>query len=158
MILTRDRKTELLSAARLFEGVDAEGMDRIAAVAVQVDFPADHVIARQGEIGTGFFVVVSGGARVVRDGATIAVIGPGDFFGELSVLDGQPRIAQVIANGPTSCLALASWDFEAVLLAARLVPVDDAAGAGAGTSVPWTESRGPIATIGTVGMAGSDGD
>jgi CRP-like cAMP-binding protein len=117
MTLTRDRKTELLSAARLFDGVDADGMDRIAAVAVQVDFPADHVIARQGEIGTGFFVVVNGGARVVRDGETIAVIGPGDFFGELSVLDGQPRIAQVIANGPTSCLALASWDFEAVLLA-----------------------------------------
>jgi CRP-like cAMP-binding protein len=117
MTLTRDRKTELLSAARLFDGVDADGMARIAAVAVQVDFPADHVIARQGEIGTGFFVVVSGGARVVRDGETIAVIGQGDFFGELSVLDGQPRIAQVIANGPTSCLALASWDFEAILLA-----------------------------------------
>jgi CRP/FNR family cyclic AMP-dependent transcriptional regulator len=116
MTLTRDRKTELLSAARLFDGVDAEGMDRIAAVAVQVDFAADHVIARQGEIGTGFFVIVSGGARVVRHGETIAVIGPGDFFGELSVLDGRPRIAQVIANGPTSCLALASWDFEAVLL------------------------------------------
>jgi hypothetical protein len=53
MTLTLDRKAELLSAARLFDGVDAEGMDRIAAVAVQVDFPADHVVARQGEIGTG---------------------------------------------------------------------------------------------------------
>ena len=116
MTLTRDRVAELLSAARLFDGVDAEGMDRIAAVAVQVDFPGDHVIARQGEIGTGFFVIVTGAARVVRDGMTIATIGPGDFFGELSVLDGRPRTAQVIAEGPTTCLALASWDFEAVLL------------------------------------------
>jgi CRP/FNR family cyclic AMP-dependent transcriptional regulator len=116
MTLTRDRVAELLAAARLFDGVDADGMDRIAAVAVQVDFPADHVIARQGEIGTGFFVIVTGAARVVRDGETVATIGPGDFFGELSVLDGRPRTAQVIANGPTSCLALASWDFEAVLL------------------------------------------
>ena len=58
MTLTRDRKADLLSAARLFDGVDAEGMERIAAVAVEVDFPADHVIARQGDIGTGFFVVV----------------------------------------------------------------------------------------------------
>ena len=91
MTLTLDRKTELLAAARLFDGVDADGMDRIAARAVEVDFPADHVIARQGEIGTGFFVVVSGGARVVRDGETIATLGPGDFFGELSVLDGRPR-------------------------------------------------------------------
>jgi CRP-like cAMP-binding protein len=117
MTLTRDRKSGLLAAARLFEGVDAEGMDRIAAVAVEVEFPADHVIARQGEIGTGFFVIVDGGVRVVRDGDTIATLGPGDFFGELSVLDGRPRVAQVVADGPTTCLALASWDFEAVLLA-----------------------------------------
>jgi CRP-like cAMP-binding protein len=117
MTLTRDRKSGLLAAARLFEGVDAEGMDRIAAVAVEVEFPADHVIARQGEIGTGFFVIVDGGVRVVRDGDTIARLGPGDFFGELSVLDGRPRVAQVVADGPTTCLALASWDFEAVLLA-----------------------------------------
>lgn len=116
MTLTRDRKSVLLSAARLFDGVDADGMDRIAAIAVEVEFPADHVIARQGEIGTGFFVIVSGGARVVRDGQTIATLGPGDFFGELSVLDGRPRVAQVIADGPITCLALATWDFEAVLL------------------------------------------
>jgi CRP/FNR family transcriptional regulator, cyclic AMP receptor protein len=117
MTLTRDRKTDLLSAARLFDGVDAEGMDRVAAVAVEVEFPAGHVINRQGEIGTGFFVVVTGAVRVVRDGTEVARLGPDDFFGELSVLDGRPRTAQVIADGPTTCLALATWDFEAVLLA-----------------------------------------
>ena len=117
MALTRDRKAGLLSAARLFDGVDAEGMDRIAEVAVEVEFPAEHVIARQGDIGTGFFVVVDGAVRVVRDGEVIAGLGEGDFFGELSVLDGEPRLAQVIADGPTTCLALATWDFEAVLLA-----------------------------------------
>jgi CRP-like cAMP-binding protein len=117
MTLTLDRKSELLSAARLFDGIDAEGMERVAAVAIQVEFPDGHVIARQGEIGTGFFVVVDGAGRVVRDGQTVATIGPGDFFGELSVLDGRPRNAQVIAQGATTCLALATWDFEAVLLA-----------------------------------------
>jgi CRP/FNR family transcriptional regulator, cyclic AMP receptor protein len=116
MTLTRDRRSALLSAATLFDGLDSEAMDRIAAVALEVDFPAEHVIARRGEIGTGFFVIASGAARVVRDGETIATLGPGDFFGELSVLDGRPRIAQVIADGPTTCLALASWDFEALLL------------------------------------------
>ncbi len=116
MTLTADRKSELLSTARLFDGVDPTGMDRIAAAALQIDVPAGHVIARQGEIGTGFFVVIEGSARVVRDGETVATIGPGDFFGELSVLDGRPRTAQVIAEGPTTCLALASWDFEAILL------------------------------------------
>lgn len=117
MTLTRDRKSTLLSAAHLFDGVDPDGMDLIAERAVEVEFPADHVIARQGEIGTGFFVVISGGARVVRDGRTVATLGPGDFFGELSVLDGRPRVAQVLADGPTTCLGLATWEFEAVLLA-----------------------------------------
>lgn len=113
--ITHDDRAELLAAAPLLAGVDADGIAAIARRVVEVDFPKDHVIARQGEVGTGFFLVASGGVRVVRDGETIARIGPGGFFGELSVLDGQPRVAQVIADEPTVCLALASWDFEAVV-------------------------------------------
>jgi CRP-like cAMP-binding protein len=115
MTLSQDRRAELLSAARLFDGVDAAGMARLAEVVVEVDFAPDHVIARQGDIGSGLFVITSGGARVVRDGSQIAALGPGDFFGELSVLDGRPRTAQVVAIGPTTCLALSTWDFEAVV-------------------------------------------
>src|SRR4029077_18524598 len=101
MTLSQDRRAELLSAARLFDGVDAAGRARLADVVVEVDFAPDHVIARQGDIGSGLFVITSGGARVVRDGSQIAALGPGDFFGELSVLDGRPRTAQVVAIGPT---------------------------------------------------------
>jgi CRP-like cAMP-binding protein len=115
MTLTRDRKTELLAAAPLLAGVDGPGLERIADRTVEVGFTDGHVIARQGEVGTGFFMIARGGVRVVRGGDTIARLGPGDFFGELSVLDGQPRIAQVIADGETVCLALASWDLEAVI-------------------------------------------
>ena len=68
------------------------------------------------EIGTGFFVVIDGGVRVVRDGTVVARLGAGEFFGELSVLDRMPRNATVAAETATSCLALASWDFEKVLL------------------------------------------
>jgi CRP-like cAMP-binding protein len=116
MPLTHDRRAELLAACPLFQGIDDDGLAALAGRALQVEFPADHVIARQGEIGTGFFVVVSGRVRVVRDGAVITHLGPGEFFGELSVLDRQPRNASVVAVEPTSCLALASWDFETVLL------------------------------------------
>lgn len=115
MTLTRDRMVELLAATPLLHGVDDAGLTRIADRAIDVTFTAGHVIARQGEVGTGLFIVVSGSARVVRDGTTVATLGPGDFFGELSVLDGKPRNAQVIAEGETVCLALATWDFEAVV-------------------------------------------
>ena len=116
MTQTLDDRTRLLAGTRLFAGVDADGLARIAARIMEIDIPAERVIARQGEIGTGFYVMVAGSARVVRDGATIAHLGPGDFFGELSVLDGRPRVAQVVSDEPTTCLALASWDFEAVVV------------------------------------------
>jgi CRP/FNR family cyclic AMP-dependent transcriptional regulator len=116
MTLTHDRRAELLAGCPLFRGVAQDALAGLADVATAVDFPPGHVIARQGEIGTGFFVVVSGGVRVVRDGAVVARLGPGEFFGELSVLDRMPRNATVAAETATTCLALASWDFEKVLL------------------------------------------
>jgi CRP-like cAMP-binding protein len=116
MTLTRDRRTELIAACPLFTGLDAEQVQTVADQATEVEFPSGRVIARQGDVGTGFFIVADGLVRVVRDGDVIAMLGPGEFFGELSILDGQPRVAQVIAEEPTRCLALASWDFERVLL------------------------------------------
>jgi CRP-like cAMP-binding protein len=116
VVETNDRRVELLGACRLFGGVDRDALERIAARASEVEFPAGHVIARQNEIGTGFFIVVDGRVRVVRDGRQLAELGPGDFFGELSVLDGQPRNAQVAAISSVRCLAVASWDLEALLV------------------------------------------
>jgi CRP/FNR family transcriptional regulator, cyclic AMP receptor protein len=117
LTLSQDRRVALLGACRLFTAVQPADLTGLADRAVEVEFPADRVIARQGEIGTGFFVVMEGAVRVVRDGEEIAVLGPGEFFGELSVLDGKPRVAQVVTVEKTRCLALASWDFEAALLA-----------------------------------------
>ena len=127
MTLTRDDTTRLLGATSMFGRVDPDGLAMIAARdaraagggfrarMTELEVPAERVIARQGEIGTGFFVIASGSVRVVRGGKVVAVLGPGEFFGELSILDGQPRIAQVVSAEPTVCLALASWDFEAVV-------------------------------------------
>lgn len=115
MTLTQDGRTELIRACPLFRGLDERGLAAVAALAIEVEFPAERVIARQGEIGTGLFAIVEGAVRVVRDGDVVARLGPGEFFGELSVLDGAPRIAQVVTEAPTRCLALASWDVERAL-------------------------------------------
>jgi CRP/FNR family transcriptional regulator, cyclic AMP receptor protein len=117
MTMTRDRRAELLAACPLFTGIGPDELQMVAETASEVEFPAGAVIARAGEIGTGFFIVVDGRVRVVRDAQVIATLGPGEFFGELSVLDGQPRNAQVVAEEPTRCLALPTWEFERVLLA-----------------------------------------
>ena len=109
-----DRET-LIGACRLFGGVDETGLAAISDAAVEIDFPAERVIAREGEIGSGLFIIAEGSVRVVRDGKPIAHLGKGEFFGELSVIDGAPRNASVIAEVPTTCLALATWDAERVL-------------------------------------------
>ena len=114
--LSRQQRGQLLGACPLFQGIGTSHLERLVDRAIEVEFPADRVIARQGEIGTGFFVIVSGRVRVVRDGQILAQLGPGEFFGELSLLDRQPRVAQVVAEQPTTCLALPSWDFEQLLL------------------------------------------
>jgi CRP-like cAMP-binding protein len=115
MALSRDEKAELLRTVELFAGVDEESLAAIADKAVEVSFPPARWIVRQGEIGTGFFLLVAGRAKVVRDDEVLAEIGPGGFFGELSLLDQQPRVAHVITEEDTDCLAIASWDFDALL-------------------------------------------
>ena len=94
MTLTADDRAALIGACPLFRGLVPDDLAAVAAAAIEVDFPAERAIARQGEIGTGFFIVVSGRVRVVRDGTAVAHLGPGEFFGELSILDGGPRVAQ----------------------------------------------------------------
>lgn len=109
------RREELLQGVALFEGLSHDSLAAIAALATDVDFPTGRPIARQGDIGSGFFLILSGAAHVIRDGEVIARLGPGDFFGELSVLDHQPRIASVVTVEPTTCLAISTWDFEKLL-------------------------------------------
>lgn len=115
MTLTTDRRIELLGTVGLFDGISRDGLAAVAEKAIEVDFPEGRQIVRQGEVGTGFFLIATGSADVVRDGRTIARLGPGDFFGELSLLDREPRIATVVTGAPTTCLAISSWEFETVL-------------------------------------------
>jgi CRP/FNR family cyclic AMP-dependent transcriptional regulator len=115
MALTPAQRAHLLEGVGLFSATGARGRSAIARRAVEVDFPQGRRIARQGEVETGFFLIVTGSVSVVRDGTVIATLGPGQFFGELSLLDRRPRIATVVADEPTTCLALPSWEFQQLL-------------------------------------------
>ena len=115
MALTPAQRAHLLEGVGLFSATGARGRSAIAKRAVEVDFPQGRRIARQGEVETGFFLIVTGSVSVVRDGTVIATLGPGQFFGELSLLDRRPRIATVVADEPTTCLALPSWEFQQLL-------------------------------------------
>lgn len=113
--MTKKEKADLLGRVELFSRTSKRTLGLIADAVVEVEFPAGGYIVRQGEIGTGFYLVASGRVRVVRGGHALATMGPGEFFGELSVLDQAPRMAHVIAVEPTTCLALPSWEFRKLL-------------------------------------------
>jgi CRP/FNR family cyclic AMP-dependent transcriptional regulator len=70
----------------------------------------EQVVA-EGSGGSMFFVILDGRAKVVRGGRTITHFSPGDFFGEISVLDGGPRSASVVAETPLRCLRLGGKEF-----------------------------------------------
>jgi len=111
MALSRQEKARLLGGVDLFLALGPRALATIARRATEVEFPAGRYIARQGEVGSGVFVIARGSARVVRGDEELTVFGPGDFFGELSVMDRAPRVASVVAAEPTLCLAIAAWDF-----------------------------------------------
>ena len=113
--ITHDDRAELLARAPLLAGVGPEGIAPSRDASSRSSSRRITSSLDRARSAPDSSLIASGSVRVVRDGQTIARIGPGDFFGELSVLDGQPRVAQVIADEPTVCLALASWDFEAVV-------------------------------------------
>ncbi len=115
MPLTSQEKRALLETVPLFRDCSSEALDRLAQVSNEFEFASGAPIAQQGQVGNGLYIVVSGGARIVAGSGELARIGPGDVFGEMSVIDQQPRAASAIADGDTVCLALASWDLLAVL-------------------------------------------
>jgi len=115
MPMTSKKKRDLLRKVGLFAEMTERSLTAIASKAVDIDFDAGQYVVRQGQVGTGFYLITGGRAKVVRGGQVLHRLGPGDFFGELSVLDQLPRMAHVITEEPTTCLALASWDFSKLL-------------------------------------------
>jgi CRP/FNR family cyclic AMP-dependent transcriptional regulator len=105
--------------ARL-ESVPFFGMMRkkeLAQVAQQcddVDVPAGKVLAREGDIGHEFFVIDSGSAEVTRGGEHVADLGPGDFFGEMALLQEERRTATVTATTPMTVIVMTRAQFRAI--------------------------------------------
>ena len=115
MALSTQDKAGALAGVPLFAGISTESMERLAEVSGEQDFAPGQFIVRQGQVGTGLYVILSGSVRVLRGSDVVARLGKGEFFGELSVIDQQPRNASVEAAETTIVLALASWDLFSLL-------------------------------------------
>ncbi len=104
-----------LSRVPIFANCTAEEIAAIAQVAQESQFLPGQIIVTQGTPGQAFYLVLAGRVEILRDGTSLGAFGPGDFFGEMSLLDQAPRSATIRALELTQCLMLSSWDFKALL-------------------------------------------
>jgi flavin reductase (DIM6/NTAB) family NADH-FMN oxidoreductase RutF len=100
------RYQHLLERAPLFSALPPEILDMITAGGVDRTFEEGEFVVREGDPGDELFVILEGEARVERKGNPLATFGPGEFFGEVAVIDGRPRSADVVAASPLRALAV----------------------------------------------------
>lgn len=113
----------MLKAVPLFSQCDDKQLDFIATQVDEVDFVVGRDLCREGSGGGEFFVILSGNAEVRRQGRHLRELGPGDFFGEIALLDGGPRTATVTALSPMTCLVLSRGQFHNVIRQNALIAV-----------------------------------
>ena len=104
-----------LASVPLLAGLDARIRRRLSETGKRRTYDADTEIVKQGSTGTALYIVLSGTARVERDGEAIGQLAAGDFFGELALIEEHPRSASVVAATQTECLLFPAWEFTALL-------------------------------------------
>lgn len=104
-----------LAKVPLFADCSQRDLQTVARVVRDIPHKAGTVIAREGEPGIGLFILVEGTADVTIGGKKKATLGPGEFFGEIALLDGGPRTATVTANTDVQMLGLTEWVFRGLM-------------------------------------------
>jgi CRP-like cAMP-binding protein len=113
MILRRrSQKVDLLKKVPLFSHLSKRHLSEIAKHADQAKMREGRVFAQQGRKGREFVFIVDGKAQVTKDGKVIRRISAGDFFGEISMIDGEPRTATVTAETDGSLLVVNGRSFD----------------------------------------------
>jgi CRP/FNR family transcriptional regulator, cyclic AMP receptor protein len=109
------RDADLLAKVPLFAGLSKRHLRAVAGIATEEDFPEKATIAKEGTPGEDFYVIVEGQASVLRGGRRVSRLLPGDFFGEIALLDEGPRTASVVAETPLSALTINRKPFTTLL-------------------------------------------
>ena len=113
--MTKKRAIDVLGKVPLFQGLSKRELEHIFRETEEETFSAGTRMVREGESGGRFFVILDGKATVTVNGRKRGTLGPGDFFGEMSLLDGQPRSATVTADSYLVARSIAPWNFLALL-------------------------------------------
>jgi len=115
-LFSHDDKATALGRAPLFKNLTRNELVELAKVTEDLEFDEGKVLAREGEIGREFFVIVDGDVVVTKEGTEINRLGPGDFFGEIALVWESPRrTATVITAGPVRFFVLTRQAFRGLI-------------------------------------------
>ena len=115
MQLRKDAKVALIKRIPLFKHCSKKELGQIASIADELDLKDGAMLTREGKGGREFFVIVEGSADVLKDGKRVNTVHEGDFIGEISLMTGQPRTANVQATSPVRVLVITSRNFSKLL-------------------------------------------
>ncbi len=113
--MARNTKTDQLRGVQMFSACTDKELAQIARACDELVVEPDVTVVEEGTAGEGFYLIVTGEAEVTRGGRRVATVGPGEYFGELSLLDDAPRNATVKARTKMTLLQLKRREFSAVL-------------------------------------------
>lgn len=115
MLFSHDTKADALSRCPFFAGLSRGELLELAKVTEDMEVEEGKVLTREGQSGSEFFVIVDGEVSVTKDGQEIRTLGPGDFFGEIALLEDTPRTATVTAKTPLRFFVLTRQSFRSLL-------------------------------------------
>jgi CRP/FNR family transcriptional regulator, cyclic AMP receptor protein len=134
-MLRKNAKVELIKGVPLFAECSRKELGEVAGIADEIDLREGKELTKQGKPGREFFILVEGTADVKKGSRRVNRLGPGDFFGEISLIRHTPRTATVVATSPVRTLVITERSFQTLLehqpgiqnkvmsaLAARLAP------------------------------------
>jgi CRP/FNR family cyclic AMP-dependent transcriptional regulator len=101
-----------LDAIPLFAGLPKKERQQVARWADQIDVPAGHALLIQGRLAHEFFLILEGTVEVKKDGVHLADLGPGDFFGEIALVEHDRRTATVVTTSPVMAMVMLGRDFD----------------------------------------------
>jgi CRP/FNR family cyclic AMP-dependent transcriptional regulator len=103
---------ERLEGVGVFSGLSKKELGKLAQWTDEVSVPEGHELATEGQFAHEFFVIEEGSAEVMQNGERIAELGPGEFFGEIGLLETERRTATVAATTPMKLIVMFQREFK----------------------------------------------
>jgi len=100
-----------LRSVPLFEGLSDKELKDVLGQTRVIEHDADREIIEEGHGSAGFHLILEGSVTVLQNGGVRRTLGPGDYFGEISLIDGKPRSATIRTDAPVRTLSLTAWSF-----------------------------------------------